>query len=659
MKRVLMAVPLFALLVVHCSWFAVPAEDVAPAALFTDNMVLQRDIELPVWGRATPKAKVTVIFKKQKIAALADENGEWSVTLAPESAGGPFDLKIVGKDSIILSNILIGEVWICSGQSNMEWSVSNSNNAEEEIAAADYPNIRLFQVNHATSLNHQDDVDAGGWQACSPATVPGFSAVGYFFGRTLHEELGIPIGLIKTAWGGTIAEAWTAGEFLREMDDFAEVMDSLQTTATTEEELQAEYEAKVQAWQQAVDAKIANAQEGGPAWEHEDVDETSWDSMELPVLWESAGLPGFDGIAWFRTSFELDSTFNGNFTLSLGPIDDQDITFINGVKIGATGVYNTPREYTVPDGLLKPGKNVVAVQALDTGGGGGIWGDASQMWLKNADESTNIDLSGEWKYKVGVSLSDVPPRPASPDSPNRPTVLYNAMLEPLMPYAIRGAIWYQGESNATRAYQYRELFPTMINSWRANWSQGDFPFYFVQLANFRQVRDLPVESDWAELREAQSMTLSLPNTGQAVIIDIGDADDIHPKNKQDVGKRLALNALALDYGQDIVYSGPVYTSMSIDDNRIKLIFDHVGGGLVAKDGDLSGFAIAGEDKKFVWAEAVIDGNTVVVSSPEVDNPVAVRYAWADNPVCNLYNTEGLPASPFRTDEWDGITKGVK
>jgi sialate O-acetylesterase len=280
------------------------------------------------------------------------------------------------------------------------------------------------------------------------------------------------------------------------------------------------------------------------------------------------------------------------------------------------------------------------------------------MWLES-ESGTKIDLSGDWKYKTAVDLGDVPPRPPAPDSPNRPTVIYNAMLEPLMPFGIRGAIWYQGESNAARAYQYRLLFPRMIECWRENWGQGDFPFYFVQLANWRERRDAPVESDWAELREAQMMALSLPNTGMAVTIDIGDADDIHPKNKQDVGKRLALNALAQTYGKDVVYSGPTYESMSIEGDQIRLTFDHVDGGLVAHGDSLTGFAIAGQDSQFVWANAKIDDETIVVSHPDIDTPIAVRYAWSDNPECNLYNKVGLPAPPFRTDDWAGVTIGAK
>lgn len=663
MKRAIVGCMLFVLLfTARCAYFAAPAEWIKLPAVFTDNMVLQRGIEVPVWGKATANGKVTVLFEGQKKSTVADENGDWQIRLNPLTTGGPFVLEVIGKESIILANVMVGEVWVCSGQSNMEMPLAGwgkIDNYEEEIAAANYPNIRLFQVHKAMSLLPQPDVQADAWQECSPNTVPLFSAVAYFFGRKLHKELDIPIGLIHTSWGGTVAEAWTAPEFLEQLEDFIPLMQELKTAATTEEELRLEYERKVEDWQKLLDAKVQEAQSGTNTWESSTTDDSDWHSMRLPILWESAGLPGFDGIVMFRKTFDIpDVVANESFTLSLGPIDDQDVTFINGRHVGTTDSYNAQRHYDIPAGIFKVGDNLIAVQVLDTGGGGGIWGEASQMWLKSSS-GTRIALAGDWKYKEVMSLNDVPPRPQSPDSPNRPTVLYNAMLKPLMPCALRGAIWYQGESNAARACQYRELFPTMINSWRTNWGQGDFPFLFVQLANWRQRRDLPLDSDWAELREAQSKTLALPNTGMAVTIDIGDADDIHPKNKQDVGLRLALNALAKVYDKDIVYSGPMYQSMRVQADKIILTFDYADGGLVAKGGDLTGFAIAGEDKNFVWANALIDGETVVVSSPAIKNPVAVRYAWADNPACNLYNAAGLPASPFRTDEWDGVTKGVK
>jgi sialate O-acetylesterase len=345
-----------------------------------------------------------------------------------------------------------------------------------------------------------------------------------------------------------------------------------------------------------------------------------------------------------------------------------DSTWINGTRVGgieAPGRWQTPRKYKIDPAIIKPGRNVIAVKVIDTGGGGGIYGNPDQMKLgpaQAADESA-IRLAGQWRYKKGFDLKSMPPQPRPPvlvNNPNAPTSLYNAMIAPLLPYGIQGAIWYQGESNAGRAYQYRQLFPAMIQNWRQDFKQGNFSFLFVQLANFMATLPDPCDSDWAELREAQLMTLSLPNTGMAVIIDIGDANDIHPKNKQDVGKRLALWALAKTYGKKLVYSGPIYKSMKIQGRDIILNFDQIGTGLVAQGGQsLKGFAIAGADRKFVWADARIDGQTVVVSSDKVPEPVAVRYAWANNPVCNLYNKEGLPASPFRTDDWPGITANKK
>lgn len=658
----LSVVILTAMATFNCSYFAEPAETVSVPSLFADNMVLQQETTVPIWGKATPGGKVTVLFQGQKRGTVAEADSQWLVELHDLTAGGPFDLKVVGKDTLKLTNVMVGEVWVCSGQSNMEMPLAGwgeINQYAREIAEANYPNIRLFQVNHTMSLRPLKDVDAQTWTECNPQTIPSFSAVAYFFGRKLHQDLKVPIGLIHTSWGGTLAEAWTSAGFLAQMEDFKPMIDSLQTKALGEAEEKIEYERQVSVWQKLVDQKVSEALQSNNSWHDVDLDISDWQTMKLPVLWESAGLPNFDGIVWFRTTVELPASVAAEAcTLSLGAIDDQDITFVNGREIGTTDGYNKPREYVVPAGTLQAGTNIIAIQVLDTGGGGGVWGAKEQLFLKSSSGQM-VTLFGDWKYKTGVSLKDVPPRPQSPDSPNRPTVLYNAMLAPLMPFSIRGAIWYQGESNENRAYQYRTLFPTMINSWRTNWGIGDFPFIFVQLANFRPPAEQPGQSNWAELREAQLMTLSLPNTGMAVAIDIGDANDIHPKNKQDVGKRLALNALATVYGQEIVYSGPLYKSMSFDGDKIRLVFDHVGGGLVAGDKKLTGFAIAGEDKQFVWADAIIEGNTVVVSSPQVLNPAAVRYGWADNPVCNLYNQEGLPASPFRTDDWPGITFGVK
>jgi len=506
----------------------VASANVRLPAVISDNMVLQRGVTVPIWGWAEPGEQilVSVSWHTMAWAVTADEHGKWMFKMNSPRVGGPYEMTIKGKNKITIKNILVGEVWVASGQSNMQWPVKQTANAEQEIATANYPEIRLFTVQRQVAEKPQPDC-VGSWQLCSPDTVANFSAVAYYFGRELHKELNVPMGLIHTSWGGTPAEAWTRREILKSDPDFAPILQRYADAVAKYPETMQEYERKINEWREAV------------------------------------------------------------------------------AKAKAEG-RKPPR---------KPGA------------------------------------------------------PLGPGHHHSPAGLYNAMIAPLMPYAIRGAIWYQGESNVGRAYQYRKLFPAMIKNWRKDWGQGDFPFLFVQLANFKAVNPEPSESDWAELREAQIMTLSLQNTGMAVIIDIGEANNIHPKNKQDVGKRLALWALAKTYGKKFVYSGPLYKSMEVKGDKVILHFDHVGGGLVAGGGEpLKGFAIAGapvlsgESKnggKFVWADAKIDGDTVVVSNDKIAEPVAVRYAWADNPVCNLYNREGLPASLFRTDDWPGITVDQK
>lgn len=489
--------------------------DVKLPAVIGDNMVLQQGGKISIWGWADPGEEVMagVSWHNMKWAVTADKDGEWSFKMNPPKAGGPYEMTISGKNVIEIKNIMVGEVWVCSGQSNMQWSVQSSANAEQEIAEAVYPKIRLFTVKRKVAETPQQDCE-GSWTECSPETVPDFSAVAYFFGRELHKELNVPVGLIHTSWGGTPAEAWTRREVLEANPDCAPILKRYDDAVAKYPQAMEEYEQKLAEWKQAVEKAKAEGK--------------------------------------------------------------------------------------------KPPRR--------------------------------------------------PRAPFGPGNPHAPAGLYNAMIAPLIPYGIQGAIWYQGESNAGRAYQYRTLFPDMIKNWREDWGLGVFSFIFVQLANFMEVKSEPGQSAWAELREAQLMTLALPKTGMAVIIDIGEADNIHPKNKQDVGKRLALWALARTYGKKLVYYGPVYESMQVDGNRIVLYFDHVGGGLVARGNEqLKGFAIAGADREFVWADARIEGDKIVVSSEKVPEPVAVRYAWADNPVCNLYNKEGLPATPFRTDDWPGVT----
>jgi len=463
--------------------------EVKLATIFSDHMVLQRGMEIPVWGWADRGETVTLSLGGQTVSVKPDKSGKWIARFAPMDAGGPYKMNIQGENNIILTDILIGDVWLCGGQSNMEmpvngWPGQPILNSEREVQEANYPNIRLITVGKKISTRPLKNIESSGWESAIGTNIADFSAVGYFFGKDVYLDQDIPIGLISVNWGGTVCETWTSAESLAEDPDFGSVIDEMEKNPPS---------------------------------------------------------AGFD-----------------------------------------------------------------------------------------------------------------------PNS--KPTLLFNGMLHPLIPFGIKGAIWYQGESNDSRAYQYRRLFPLMIRDWRKHWNQGDFPFLFVQLAAYKPVNENPVESSWAELREAQLMTLALPNTGMAVAIDIGEADNIHPANKEKVGRRLALAAKKIAYNQDVVYSGPVYQSMEITGKEIKIAFSHTGSGLVAKDkyGYLRGFAIAGEDKVFHWANARLEGDTVVVYHPSIQNPLAVRYAWSDNPDdANLYNKEGLPASPFRTDNWPGITEGVK
>jgi len=526
--RVLAAAAIVSLALV----LALPAgADVKLPAVVSSNMVLQRGVKARIWGTADAGEQVTVTLGTQKQTATPNDKGEWAVMLDAMEAGGPLEITVAGKNTIKLENVLVGDVWVCSGQSNMAMSLGGSANAKEEAAAANFPNIRHFGLNRAVSATPLKDA-AGTWAVCSPQTVSGFTAVGYFFGRHLHKELNVPIGLLHTSWGGTPAQAWTSREALDALPELKHYVAALDAAANPSDEAKKRFEDALKKWEAAA-AKAKEAKKQPP---------------------RKPAMPG----------------------------------------VGA----------------------------------------------------------------------------------HTPSALYNAMIAPVLPYTIRGAIWYQGESNAGRAHEYRTLFPTMITNWRKDWGQGDFPFLFVQLASFMAVDKTPADHGWQDLREAQDLTLALPKAGQACIIDIGEAKDIHPKNKQDVGKRLALAALAIEYGKEVVYSGPRFDKMTVEGNKARFSFKHVGGGLIAKpladmkpDGptlekrfgipltpelrpksDVQGFAIAGEDKKFVWAEAAIDGETVVVSAPGIEKPVAVRYAWGNNPVCNLYNKADLPACPFRTDE---------
>ena len=643
----------------------VPAEVRVPS-IIGDNMVLQQGMKVRIWGTASPGERVAISFNSKTARTTADLGGRWQTLIGPFKAGGPFVLTIEATNTLTYKNVLVGEVWICSGQSNMEFPLVNAKGGAEAVARGNYPEIHLFTVDKSTAASPLDNVK-GRWVVTTPDQVGQFSAVGYFFGRELYQRLKMPIGLIHTSWGGTPAEAWTSHEALAANPELKPIIDRYQESLKSLPQRQQDYERALAQWEE----KNIYADPGnkGEALGYANVafNAADWKKMNLPQYIETAGL-NIDGAVWFRKEVDLPAGWAGkDLVLNLTAIDDYDTTYFNGTSVGGIGKetpnsYMTPRRYAIPASLVRAGRNVIAVRVFDAAGEGGF-GGAGQMTLArpSAKQNDAIKLDGAWDYKVELALEPKRPdwgsRPQAPgpNNQNSPSVLYNAMIAPLTPYAIRGAIWYQGESNAERAYQYRTLFPLLIRDWRQAWGEGDSPFYFVQLANWQPRKAAPGESEWAELREAQTMTLREPHTGMAVIIDIGDTNDIHPRNKLDVAHRLAVWALADTYHQKVESSGPLFQSYSIDGDKVRIRFTHSGGLKTADAQAPKGFAIAGADRKFIWADARIDGETIVVSSHNVPSPVAVRYAWADNPSLNLYNGANLPASPFRTDDWPGLT----
>ncbi len=642
--------PLLSLLLAAVAACSPPA-DIRPSALFTDGVVLQRDAEIRVWGMARPGARVTVALGDAEAATKADAEGRWSISFPALEAGGPHELLIEGSDSRHrIRDVMIGDVWVASGQSNMEWTVSASRDAEEEVAGADDRLIRQFKVSRVWSESIVDTVVGGPWTYAVPEQVGDFSAVAYYFARELREHVDVPIGILNTSWGGSRIEPWMSPEALGY--DRARIDSVFEADRQATERVLASIRERLG----SIPTRDEGLVEGRAIWAEPELDESGWTRVAVPAAWESQGFEEVDGIGWYRTSFDLtaDEVASG-VLLGLGQIDDSDRTWVNGTEIGGMeGAWNVAREYPVEPSVLREGRNILAVRVQDTGGWGGIAGTPDQLFVEVGGERRVLPPS--WAFRLGEVQVVGPPRNQVPMG------LYNAMLDPLLPFPIRGVIWYQGESNAVGedAFVYRDLFPAMIGDWRARWGMGDFPFLWVQLANFMAPDEEPGESDWAMLRESQSATLSVPNTAQVVIIDIGEADDIHPRNKQDVGLRLSLAARHVAFGEDIAYSGPMYRTHRISGGQIVVEFDHVGQGLVGRsderapgaDVPLGGFAVAGADRVFRWAEARIEGNSVVVSSPGVRSPVAVRYAWADNPDrANLYNADGLPASPFRTDRW--------
>lgn len=652
--------------------------------LFTDNMVFQQNCQAPVWGKAAPGASVSVTpsWSGKTYRTTAGPDGSWSVKMdTPKGSFKKYTLTISDGEPVVLQNVVVGEVWLASGQSNMQMPVESwravRTNQEDIAGAAQYAGLRLLQVSRATGMKEHDyfSADFDKWKESSPETVRNFSAAAWYFGRKLMEELKVPVGIIHSSWGGTIIEAWMSEGAISLFPEMSASLAQVKSLSDNESERERTFEEEIEAFTRDANIRDMGKSGGVAVWARPGFDDSSWKSIRLPSMVQELW-PSTNGIFWFRKTVDIPAGWAGkDLTLSLGPVDDFDETYWNGELVGEGRIWNKAREYTIPARLVKDGQAVISIRCTDDHGNGGLYGASDLLFVQGPD-GQKIGLDGEWKVTLSVSFEGIPKSTAR--EPNMPTVLYNAMIRPLAPFAIKGAIWYQGESNAGKAYRYRDLMPSMILDWRALWGY-DFPFYITQIAGYKAVSQTPGDDSWAELREAQAMaTRALDRCGMACIIDLGEAEDIHPVRKREVGERLARLALTNDYGRKLVADGPRFASYKINGSSVTVRFTDVAGGLrilpsgdfakerygttagmveKAENGVLTGFQIAGPDRVWHWADARIEGDTVVVSSPDVPQPLAVRYAWSENPVCNLYNSEGLPAWPFRTDDWPGVTYG--
>lgn len=632
------------------------------ARLFSDHVVLQRQKPIPVWGWAKPKESVTVTLAGQTVTAKADTSGKWIVKFAPLEAGGPFQMTATAKSGkATVQDILIGEVWLCSGQSNMEFKVQQADNYAEEKKNADFPKIRHFTVDREVTMLPQKDLKNGSWEIASSETVGNFTAIGFFFARELYQKLNIPIGILHSSWGGSQVEGWISKEGMLG----SEVLkDYAQHIPTTWEEADKQIDAKLR-MQLFKDPKINPSAADEAKYTEAGYDFSKWHKTDNPIgQWDWKGIWAFRGNGFMARNISIPADLVSQKTImALAENDSQNTIYINGKQV-SIGIIKGIRKVEIPANTWKAGDNSLVIKfgnlIASPWYGLGLQGSADDLYV--GTDKQKISIAKDWFLMT--SFADAHSYMHS--SNNVGTTIYNGMIAPLIPFATRGTLWYQGESNAGRAYQYRESFPLLINDWRKKWSvngkPGDESFYFVELSSFGSDQSSNKGSNWAELREAQTMTLKLPKTGMAVTIDVGNAKDIHPTNKQDVGHRLATNALKLDYGQNIEYSSPMYDTVTFSEGKATVSFKFAGSGLMIKDkyGYLRGFEIAGEDKVFYYAKAEILGNTVIVYHPKGVKPVSVRYAWSDAPVeANLYNSEGFPANPFRTDTWPGTTEGKK
>lgn len=617
--------------------------------LVSDGMVLQRDQPVRLWGWAKPGETVALTFQQQTYRATTGPNGQWRVQLPALTAGGPYDLAIKASNELVVKDILVGDVWLCSGQSNMETPMSRVHDRyPPEIAQANNPRIRQFEVPMAYAFNGpRPDVTGGTWIATTPQSVLKFSAVAYFFAKDLQAKYQVPIGIIKDAVGGSPAEAWLSADALKQFPAY-EQQGATYKDSTLVASIKKRENAAVADWYRRLHQADQGEQPGQPKWSAPDYPASNWATLNVPGYWaDQTPLGPVNGVVWLRKEVDVPAAMVGQpARLELGTLVDADSTYLNGQLVGTTGYQYPPRKYDFGPGVLKAGKNVVTVRLISTGGRGGFTMGKDYRLVANKQ---TIDLKGPWQYQLGATL---PPTPGTTTFQYQPGGLYNGMIAPVLPYAVKGVLWYQGESNAGHPQDYQALLTGLIADWRARAGQPNLPFIYAQLPNFMAVKKEPSESGWAALRDAQRRTLAVPHTGMATLLDVGEWNDIHPLDKLTVGHRLALAAEKVAYGDaNVVASGPLYQSATTAGNKVTLIFRNPGSRLVARGGGpLTGFAVAGADHKFVWAQARIEGSSVVVWSDQVPAPAAVRYAWADNPEgANLYNQAGLPASTFQTD----------
>lgn len=603
--------------------------------LFSDHMVIQRDQPVKIWGWADNGTSINVTLSENS-ANTVSQNGKWEVELPAMRAGGPYDITIKAEATITISDVLVGDVWIAGGQSNMEWILKNTEDAELELTAANYPQIRFYKVPHTVSHTPNKQVPGGKWNVADPERAKIFSGVAWYFAKKNHLEKGVPVGILESNYGGTPAESWLSLDAISSVASYAEDVATIKDpqkdwgAILVQNELNDKLRFEVIA-----DTDVAMATGAHVL----DLDDSAWESVQIPNK-----KPILDFV-WLRKTLNLKGT-ERNVKLNVGKMETRGQLFFNGELMYSKKTTKV-KIISIPTELIREGKNVITCRLANSYGGKTYFGDRDNTWIEM--EGTRLSLEGEWKYSNTIES----PLPEVQDYKYLPSFLYNGMIAPIINFNARGIIWYQGESNALRANEYNTLFTTLIKDWRDGWQKPDMPFLFVQLANFQARKEQPSNHDWAYLREAQTQSLAIENTGMTTTIDIGDANDIHPRNKKDVGERLWGNARKVSFGDANVSSGPMYQSHKILNKTITISFDYASGGLqTINDAVPVGFAIAGADKIFYWADAQIQGDQIHLTADEVSTPVAVRYAWAVNPATNLYNKEGLPAIPFRTDDWN-------